>query len=105
MELFISVSGSITNLKVKENLFTRMEIFTKESGKTVKQVVSVYTIEILAENMKVIGKMTSQMDKDFSNGGMEIYTEDYLQMERKMEKDCIFGTIILNLKGIGQMVK
>jgi len=111
----------------KENTYGAMRHNTMETGRTITFTVLVYTIGLMAESSKVIGKTTTCMEKEstpgktaestkestfkiksmdmvFIDGPMEENTMENGKMENSMEKVNMCSRIKIKEKVFGKMV-
>jgi hypothetical protein len=65
----------------KESFGMQMEIFTKASGKKIRQTVMAFTFMLMEPNMKASGKTTFKMAMVLSPGLMEVVTKATIEME------------------------
>lgn len=76
------VSGNWAKLMVTANFTMLMEIFTRETGQTTKQMGKELTLTPTELSMLGSGKTTNSMDMDLKHGLMVPYTKVNTQKER-----------------------
>lgn len=74
MVLSTKVSGDITKLMVKVNSGMQMAMFTKDYGRTIKQMATVFIFMLMVLNMKDTGEMTYRMVPVLNHGAMAVNT-------------------------------
>lgn len=106
MEPNTKANGSITRQKERVNSFIRTKIITKDSGKTIKRMVMVYSsTKRLEQNMKGIGKTTCNMDQALNCIVMAIDMRECSSKEKETEKVHIIIQLEKSIKENGAMEK
>ena len=87
----MKVTGSITRLMEREDLFTLMVMSTMESGKMIR-LTAMESIAILTElSMKVSGRTTSNTVMELRPGQMEPDTKDNTSKVKSKGKVSLLG--------------
>lgn len=78
-------TGSKTELKAMENINGKMAVCILENGKITICMEKVFTLGLMAEDMKVNMKWIKSMALEFTNGQTVVYTREIGSMASNME--------------------
>ena len=101
MEPDMKGSGLMGRQAEKGNLFILMEIFMKENGKTIRQMVMEFTHIAMVRNTKVIGEKIFKTAMERKFGLMEVNTKDCIKMEKNMVMEDMCGQMGALMKEVG----
>lgn len=79
-------TGAETKPMVGENLSILTEMFMKEIGIIIKQMVKGHLLIRMEQNIKASGKMTSKMGLELKLGLMVLSTLEIIKREKRKEK-------------------
>ena len=90
--------------KKKENMFFKMVLFIKGSGKGIKDTDMEFRYGLMVLSMKDSGKIIKLMVKVRFIMLMEIFLKGNGKMIKLMEEECINMLMVQNMKEIGKMI-
>ena len=103
-DLNIMENGKTIVLVEKENLFMLTEIYMKVIGWMTKLTVTVSIFIPMKQNMKVNGKMISNMEWERNLGQMVQFMKDSMKKEKNMVKEYLNLEMDLNMKEISNIM-
>ena len=103
-DLNIMENGKTIVLVEKENLFMLTEIYMKVIGWMTKLTVTVSIFIPMKQNMKVNGKMISNMEWEKNLGQMVQFMKDSMKKEKNMVKEYLNLEMDLNMKEISNIM-
>jgi hypothetical protein len=86
MDRDMRVTGLTIRLTVLASFTMQMEMFTKESGQTIKQMEKEHTHMLMVLNIKEIGRMISSMAMELRLGLMVLFMRVNILKEKRMAK-------------------
>lgn len=78
-----------------------METFTKDNGKTTKQMDLEFTLIQMVLNIQDFGRMITKMVSAHRNGLMVVNIKEIIKMVKKMVKVIIYGQMVVIIEEIG----
>lgn len=85
----------------RENFITQMEIIIKENGNKIKLMDRGFIYIPMVQNIKEIGKMIFNKVLAYKVGKMGLNIKDIIKKEKNMEKENIYGQMVLHTMGNG----
>ena len=94
MALSTKVNGEMEKPMGKVVSSTLMEIFTKESGKTIKHMVSAFTDILMVQSTEATGSKINSTEKELKPGLTNLNMRVTLLMEQSMAQESLLGLMV-----------
>jgi hypothetical protein len=98
MDLCTRAGGRITKPMARVGLSMQMETFMMAIGRMTRLMVMEFTLILMAQDTKVHGEKTSNMEEAWKHGPMELATRVTMSMERSMAVESLHGQMDLHMK-------